>query len=101
MSNIELTEVTLKMILDAGILKPGTRLFASTHPNVNALLTGDGKINIDFDGQIRTFDFLSGAARSLTNLSLNGWKFWSVEIDNEWKEVSYLRELFIKAHTSF
>ncbi len=46
------------------------------------------------EGNQKLYPFPSGAARALVNLSVNGWKFWKVKINNELKEISELRKIY-------
>jgi hypothetical protein len=46
------------------------------------------------DIQNKVFISPSGAAREVVKLSINGWTFWKIFIDNEYKELSVLREKY-------
>jgi len=90
----DLTEITLKMLLDAGIIEKGTVLYSDTNPTKTAKINSEGCIEVNIDGSTKIFPFPSGAARAIVNLSVNGWKFWKVKIKNEFKEISELRQLY-------
>lgn len=90
---MELTEITLKMIVQAGLLQPETNIYSSTKPPVSAKINSDGSITVSFN---RTFPSPSGAAKAITNSSINGWKFWRVLVNNEHKELSFFREEYKK-----
>jgi hypothetical protein len=90
----DLTEITLKMLLDDGIIEKGTVLYSETNPIKTAKINSDGFIDLNIDGTQKLYPFPSGAARALVNLSVNGWKFWKVKINNELKEISELRQIY-------
>jgi hypothetical protein len=68
--------VNLSDLIGAGLLEPGTTLYARKaydyHP---ATVLSDGRI--DLDGEI--FESPSGAAKSVTGSSVNGWWFWKLD----------------------
>jgi hypothetical protein len=68
--------VTLSDLISAGLLEPGTTLYARKaydyHP---ATVLSDGRI--DLDGEI--FESPSGAAKRVTGSSVNGWWFWKLD----------------------
>lgn len=68
--------VALADLIGAGILNPGTVLYArpKTLNGRAAIVLPDGRI--DIDGSL--FDSPSGAARSLSNRNANGWWFFNV-----------------------
>lgn len=61
-------------LIGAGLLEPGTTVHAKrkAHAGRTATILPDGRV--DVDGQI--FDTPSGAARSITGKSENGWAFF-------------------------
>lgn len=90
----EITEITLKMIVDAGIISAETILYSDTTPVKTAKINSDGLIEINIDGNRKLFPYPSGAARSIVNLNVNGWKFWRVKINYQLKEISELRTIY-------
>lgn len=90
----DLTEITLKMLLEEGIIEKGTILYSDTNPATTAKINSDGFIDLSINGNQKLYPFPSGAARALVNLSVNGWKFWKIEINNEMKEISELRQIY-------
>jgi hypothetical protein len=90
----ELTEITLKMLLDEGIIEKGTVLYSDTIPTKMAKINSDGFIDLNIDGSQKIYPFPSGAARAVVNLSINGWKFWKIKINDELKEISELRQIY-------
>jgi len=75
----DLTEITLKMLLDEGIIEKGTVLYSDTNPTKTAKINSDGFIDLNIDGSQKLNPFPSGAARALVNLRVNGWKFWKIK----------------------
>jgi hypothetical protein len=69
--------VDLRDLLNAGLLKPGERLYAnhSKHIDVEAYLTSDGRIAIGNE----LYDTPSGAGTALTKRSTAGWGFWTTD----------------------
>jgi len=94
MGFIEYTNITLKMILDSGLIEPGTNIYLSSHPEVKGKINSDGSITLPLDRQDKVFHSPSGAARAVVKLSVNGWTFWKLLINNEYKELSFLREQY-------
>jgi hypothetical protein len=89
-----LPEITLKMLLDEGIVEKGTVFYSDTKPTKTVKINSEGCIELNIDGSLKIFPFPSGAARAIVNLSVNGWKFWKIKINNELKEISELRQLY-------
>ena len=94
MGFIEYTNITLKMILDSGLVEPSTCIYSSSQPEVKGKINCDGSITLPLDSQDKVFHSPSGAARAVVKLSVNGWTFWKLLINNEYKELSFLRELY-------
>lgn len=94
MGFIEYTNITLKMILDSGLIEPDTLIYSSSQPEVKGKINGDGSITLLLDREDKVFLSPSGAARAVVKLSVNGWIFWKLLINNEYKELSFLRELY-------
>jgi hypothetical protein len=79
-----LTEITLKMLFEDGIVKNGTVLYSSSNPIKTAMINSEGCIQLNINGSQKIFPYPSGAARALVNLSVNGWIFWKIKISNCW-----------------
>jgi len=94
MGFIEYTNVTLKMIIDSGLIEPDTKIYSSSQPEIIGNVKEDGTITLFIDNQDKVFYSPSGAARAVVNLSVNGWTFWKLLIDNKYLELSSLRELY-------
>lgn len=61
---MELTEITLKMIVQSGLLKTETTIYSSTKPPVTGKINNDGSITISFN---RKYTSLSGAANAIAD----------------------------------
>lgn len=94
-SGIQKTNVTLKMLLNSGILSKGLSLLCN-NPDVSGTLNDDASITIQVGGKEKTFEFLSGAARFIEKRSLNGWIYWSVIVDGERRNLSDFRDQYLK-----
>lgn len=82
------------MLLESGLVEPGTIIYSDTKPVKTAKINSDGLISIDIDGNRKLYPYPSGAARAIVNLSVNGWTFWKIKINGELKEISYLRTIY-------
>jgi hypothetical protein len=89
------TGVTLKMILEAGILSAGVELVGPV-PEAKGILNGDGSITISLNSKEKVCEYLSGAARYVAKVSLNGWTYWSAKINGELKSMDSFREEFLR-----
>ena len=94
MGFIGITNITLKMIIDSGLIKPDTTIYSLSQPQVIGNINSDGSITLVVDNQNKVFISPSGAAREVVKLSVNGWIFWKIFIDNDYKELSILREKY-------
>ena len=83
--------ITLKMIIDAGILKPNSVVYSSLNKHITGTLNADGSLSILINKEIKTFPFCSGAARAVEDRSLNGWIYWLIEDEDELKPLDYYR----------
>lgn len=96
MSFIEYTEISLKMIVESGLITPGTVIYSSSEPQATAKINADGSVSLYINGSLKTYAYPSGAARAVTKLSVNGWTFWKIAVENEYKELAFLREQFVR-----
>ena len=64
--------VSLRQLVDAGLLEAGSGVVASGTPDVVAIVTDDGFLALDGT----TYDTPSAAARAVTDEPVNGWGFW-------------------------
>lgn len=93
----EVPDITLQMIIEAGILTPGTTVHAATDDKVRGILNKDGSITLNFNNQEQTFPYPSGAARAVTRTSVNGWIFWKIKEDGQTNDLSYYKKKYIEA----
>ncbi len=94
MPDIEISSITLKMLLDTGILKAGTRLYAESDNSIVANLSPDGNIVLNINNEVIVKQSLSGAARAITGKSLNGWLFWSIDESGVMQTLSFFRSKY-------
>jgi hypothetical protein len=92
----ETPDITLKMIIDAGIIKPGAEVYASTNLEIVGHITNEGGILLSNGCEEILHPYPSGAARSVTKSSVNGWKFWLIKIGSDFQELRVIRELYRK-----
>ncbi len=60
----EIPDITLKMIINAGIIKIGTKVYSSPNNKIIGTLNEEGAITFEIDNEIKTFPFPSGAWKS-------------------------------------
>lgn len=88
--------ITLKNLLDTGILKTGQLIFREySSKRFEGKITAEGLI--DLDG--KKFDSPSGAAGSITPNQVDGWGWWST-IDDRGQQIllDNIREQYKKSH---
>jgi hypothetical protein len=88
--------ITLSMIIDAGILSPGIKVYSVMNKQITGILNSDGSITLKIKDEIKNFPFPSGAARAIENRSLNGWIYWQVLDSGEYRDLGFFREIFSK-----
>lgn len=84
----EIPDVTLKMIINAGIIEIGTKVYSSPNNDISGTIDKDGAITFEINNKIKTFPFPSGAARAITKTSVNGWIYWRILNDGIYYELS-------------
>lgn len=94
MKYAETPDITLKMIIDVGLIKNGIKIYSSPSNEIIGTLDKDGAITLEIDNEIKTFPFPSGAARAITKTSINGWKYWRILDGGEYYELSYYKEKY-------
>ena len=92
----ETPDITLKMIIDSGLIKPDTKVFASINHEIIGKINQDGSITLFIDNLQKTFLFPSGAARAIVKMSVNGWLFWQILESDQFKELSYFKKEYLK-----
>ncbi|WP_300601966.1 hypothetical protein [Niabella sp.] len=93
----ERTAVTLKMILEKGILQANVKLTSMSNPEVEGVLNEDGSITVVANGKKKIFSFPSGAARYIERKSINGWIYWQIALKDVKYNLSHYRDLYINA----
>lgn len=71
------------MVIKAGLLEPGTTVYAASDSNITGTLNADGSIELTVDGIKKVFPYPSGAARAVRNISVSGWVFWKVKENDQ------------------
>ena|SRR5688500_8308089 len=92
----ESPDITLKMIIAAGIIEAGTKVYARSNMDIVGVITSNGGIILKIGNEEIIYPYPSGAARSITKSSVNGWIFWMIKIGNDFQELSVIRELYRK-----
>ncbi len=82
------------MLLDAGILTPGLELHCRMQ-DARGILNADGSITVHLNGKEKVCEYLSGAARYVAKISLNGWTYWSIKINDEPRLLDSFREQYL------
>jgi hypothetical protein len=91
----ETPDVTLKMIIDSGIIKPGTKVYARVNHQIYGIVNVDGSISLEIDSELKVFPFPSGAARAITKTSVSGWLFWKIFDSDEYRDLTYFKNKYL------
>ena len=83
-------KISVKDLMDAGFLHAGQKLYFGQIGGVQAQVTPAGKVSL---GGVE-YRSLSGAASSINNTSLNGWRLWHVQYEGTWIYIDELRKRF-------
>lgn len=94
MKYLEQQDVTLEMLIKAGIIKVGTIVYAASDNRITGTLNIDGSITLIIDGKTKVYPYPSGAARAVRNISVSGWIFWKVNEDGQLIELRKYKEKF-------
>jgi len=80
--------VTIRDLLDAGLLKPGQELRFSGHEDIRANVTSSGTV------RFRGVEYRSPsmAAKAVRGTSLNGWFVWRAKSAGQWIRLRDLRK---------
>lgn len=90
----EKPDITLKDIISDGFIQPNTEVYASTNEKISGIINIEGAIEIEIDGVKEIFPFPSGA-RAFVKTSVNGWKFWRINYNNQLIELTELKQKFL------
>lgn len=88
------TNVTIKMLLESRVLRPGTELFCP-NSTVKGFINHDGSISVIIANQEMSFESLSGAAKYIEGRSINGWIYWLTNTDNGPVALSGFRDVYL------
>lgn len=91
----EKPDVELKKLIDEGLIKPNTKVYASSDEEIEGYINKDGAIILIIDGKEKIFPFPSGAARAIVNISVNGWKFWRIIESDRLVELSEIKKRYL------
>jgi hypothetical protein len=91
----EKPDIELKNLIDEGLIKPNTKVYASSDEKIEGLINKKGAIILTIDGKEKIFPFPSGAARAIVNLSVNGWKFWRIKENERFVELSEIKKRYL------
>ena len=91
----EKPDITLKDIINDGFIQPDTVVYASTNEEISGIINVEGAIEIEIDSVKKIFPFPSGAARAFVKTSVNGWKFWKIDYNNQLIELAELKRKYL------
>ena len=94
--NLPQQSITLKMIIDSGLIQPEALLISKLKQDITGILNADGSISLNLKGQIKNFFSPSGAARAIEKRSINGWIYWIIKESGVPKELAIFREEYKK-----
>jgi len=96
MGYTEIPDITLQMIIEAGIIAPNIELYNSFDESIIGTLNENGSITLTIEGKVKNFPYPSGAARAIVNLSVNGWIFWKIKENGVLNTLSFYKERYYK-----
>lgn len=82
------------MIIDVGLIKPNTKVYASTTNDINGIINKDDSLSLRINDKEINFPYPSGAARAITKTSVNGWIFWRILDNGEYKELKSYKDKY-------
>lgn len=65
------------------------------YTSTNEKISGIINIEINIEGVKKVFPFPSGAARAFAKTSVNGWKFWKINYNNQLIELTELKRKYL------
>ena len=88
---------SLMNFINDGLLTPNTKLVKKHKGGLHTgILTKEGYIQLNHNGNITLHDSPSSAAVHITQASQNGWAWWAVEGDEKGKTLDYYRQQYLK-----
>jgi hypothetical protein len=95
-AGLKKAEITLSDIIEAKIIPPGTVILKEFRGNIcRGIITEDGKITLKGFNKA-TFNDPHSAVKAITDLPLDGWKWWNVFIGFWKRPLDDLREIYLK-----
>lgn len=95
MNYIEIPDFTLQMLIEAGVIKANTKVYAKDN-NVSGIINLDGSITLEVNGKTQNFPYPSGAARAIVQKSVNGWIFWRIKESGDFKTLSEIKKEYLQ-----
>lgn len=99
MNYLEQQDITLELVIKAGLLVPGTTVYAASDSNITGTLNADGSIELTVDGIKKVFPYPSGAARAVRNISVSGWVFWKVKENDQLIDLLKYKQRYLKVNS--
>jgi hypothetical protein len=93
-TNLEKTSISLKMLLEVGLIQPGQEVSCGNQ-ECSGSINSDGSLRIIFKGNEKNFPYLSGAARYVEKRSINGWLYWFVVENGQITTFDDLRQQYL------
>lgn len=100
MNALDPVGVTVKMLIDAGKLTVGQKIYPLNGKPVYGIILSDGKIEVELNSKKKNYISLSGAARAVEDLSINGWTYWYTDANGEKKPLTETRKEFLNSKNS-
>lgn len=97
MNALDPVGVTIKMLLDAGRLNVGQKIHPLNGKAVFGVILADGKIEVELNSRKKSYISLSGAARAVEDLSVNGWTYWYTDVDGQKKPLTETRTEYLNS----
>lgn len=95
MNYIEIPDITMQMLVEAGVIKANTKVYAKDD-NISGIINKDGSITIEINGKIENFPYPSGAARAIVHKSVNGWIFWRIKESENFRTLSEIKKEYLE-----
>ena len=88
--------VSLKDLIDAGLLQPGQELRYQAPNRALAHITSEGFVHLDGIN----YHSLSSAAKHITGYPVNGWIVWQIKSETgDWIAIAHVRKRLSGPHT--
>lgn len=88
----EKKDIELKKLIEEGLIKPNSKVYASSVEKTEGIINKNGSISLTINGEEKNFPYPSGAARAIVKLSVNGWKFWKIKENDRFVELSEIKK---------